>query len=109
MPAPTNTRARLANATDVPDSNELIEDGVAAERLGLLERAESCYALAAKSEDPSLQARALTKLADVHRSRAEWDTALELARRAQEIARASGQQAIQDEAIVAEANVLMCR
>jgi tetratricopeptide (TPR) repeat protein len=48
-------------------------------------------------------------LADVQRARAQWDTALQLARRAQQIARASGQQLIHDEAIVAEGNVLMCR
>jgi tetratricopeptide (TPR) repeat protein len=93
----------------VPDSNELIDEGIAAERLGLIDRAESCYSLAAQSEDPCVQARAFTKLAGVHRSRADWDLALEWARRAQEVARASGERSIENEAIVAEANVLMCR
>ena len=102
-------RARLEGATDVPDTNELIEEGVAAERLGMLDRAESCFALAAQSDDPCVQARALTKLAGVYRSRSDWDIALEWARRAQEIARASGDHAIACEAIVAEGNVLMCR
>jgi len=96
-------------ATDVPDTNELIDEGTAAERLGLLDRAESCYAQAADSDDPALQAIALTKLADVHRSRAEWDVALEHARRAQCVARSAGEKTIADDAIVAEANVLMCR
>jgi tetratricopeptide (TPR) repeat protein len=93
----------------VPDTNELIDEGVAAERLGLLDRAESCYAQAATSEDPTLQAVALTKLADVHRSRAQWDAALDLARRAQCIARSAGANRLVNDAIVAEANVLMCR
>src|SRR5205823_13860049 len=83
-------------ATDVPDTNELIDEGIAAERLGMLDRAESCYSLAAASEHPDVRARALTKLAGVHRSRAEWDTALELARRAQDVARDSDQRAILD-------------
>lgn len=96
------------SATDMPDTNELIEEGLAAEKLGLLERAESCYSVAAMSEDPSVQAKALTRLASVHRSRAEWDIALDLARRAQSVARSIGQHALVDEAIVAEANVLMC-
>lgn len=102
-------RAYLPGATDVPDTNELIDEGTAAERIGLLDRAESCFSQAAASDDPILQAIALTKLADVYRSRAEWDAALELARRALCIARAAGAHAIADDAIVAEANVLMCR
>jgi tetratricopeptide (TPR) repeat protein len=93
----------------VPDTNELIDEGTAAERIGLLDRAASCFSQAATSDDPMLQAIALTKLADVHRSRAEWDIALELARRAQCVARSLGVKTIADDAIVAEANVLMCR
>jgi tetratricopeptide (TPR) repeat protein len=95
-------------ATDVPDTNELIDEGIAAERLGLLDRAETCYALAAAADDPAVQAVALTKLADVHRSRAQWDAALDLARRAQCVARTISEHSILDEAVVAEANVLMC-
>ena len=109
MPRDKKRARRPESATDVPDTNELIDEGIAAERLGLLERAEACYSLAAQSDDASQRARALTRLADVHRARAQWDRALELARRAQEIARAIGQEAIQSEAIVAEANVHMCR
>lgn len=93
----------------MPDTNELIDEGTAAERIGLLDRAASCFSQAATSDDPMLQAIALTKLADVHRSRAEWDIALELARRAQCVARSLGVKTIADDAIVAEANVLMCR
>ncbi|MFL5613644.1 MAG: tetratricopeptide repeat protein [Gemmatimonadaceae bacterium] len=93
----------------MPDTNELIDEGMAAERLGLLDRAESCYAVAAASDDPAIQATALTKLADVHRSRAKWDVAFDLARRAQDVARTAGDRGLLDEAIVAEGNVLMCR
>lgn len=93
----------------MPDNNELIDEGIAAERLGLLDRAESCYSVAAESDDLALKATALTRLADVHRARAKWDEALDLARRAQEVARTAGDRGLQDEAIVAEGNVLMCR
>ena len=93
----------------MPDTNELIEEGIAAERLGMLERAESCFSLAAQSGDPCVQARALTKLAGVYRSRSDWDIALQWARRARETASASGDRSIECEAIVAEGNVLMCR
>jgi tetratricopeptide (TPR) repeat protein len=75
----------------------------------VLDRAESCYSIAAATDDPPIQAIALTKLADVHRARADWDGALDLARRAQCIARTIGDKMILDEAIIAEANVLMCR
>jgi len=93
----------------VPETNELIDEGLAAERLGLMERAESCFCLAAESEDPAVQAVALTKLADVRRARAEWDAAVDYARRAQSIARAISDRSLLDEARIAEANVLMCR
>ena len=97
------------SATDVPVTNELIDEGSAAERLGMLDRAEGCYWQAAESEDPLVQATALTRLADVHRARAAWDHALDLARRAQAIARNADDRSVLDEALVAEANVLMCR
>jgi tetratricopeptide (TPR) repeat protein len=96
-------------ATDVPDTNDPIDEGLAAEKLGLLDRAESCYAAAAAGGEPALRARALTKLADVYRCRADWDTALDFARRAQEAARESSAADLVSDAIVAEGNVLMCR
>jgi len=99
----------IQSATDVPDYNELIDDGIAAEKLGMLDRARACYSQAADSDARDVQARALTKLAGVHRSRSEWDIALGLARQAQQVARTIHNAAILDEAIVAEANVLMCR
>ena len=96
-------------ATDVPVSNELIDEGMAAERLGMLDRAEACYSQASSTDDPAVQATALTKLADVYRARSEWDRAIELAKRAQLLARGTDDRTIVDEAMVAEANVLMCR
>ena len=93
----------------MPETNELIDEGLAAERLGMLDRAESCFCLAAECEDPAVQAVALTKLADVRRARAEWDAALDYARRAQSIARDIHDPLLVDEARIAEANVLMCR
>lgn len=93
----------------MPDSNDLIDEGLAAEKLGLLDRAESCYAAAASSGEPVQRARALTKLADVHRCRAEWDTALDFARRAQDAARECNEAELAGDALVAEGNVLMCR
>ena len=102
-------RRPAQGATDVPETNELIDEGLAAERLGLLDRAESCFCLAAESDDHAVQAVALTKLADIRRARAEWDAALDYARRAQTIARATSDRSLLDEARIAEANVLMCR
>jgi tetratricopeptide (TPR) repeat protein len=96
-------------ATDVPESNDLMEEGAAAEKLGLLDRAESCYAAAASSGDSRLRARALTKLADVHRCRSEWDVALDFARRARDAARETDEGELVGDAMVAEANVLTCR
>ena len=77
--------------------------------MGLLDRAETCYRLAAEGDDLRVQAVALTKLADVHRARAEWDSALEYARRAQDVARQLSDRPVLEEALVAEGNVLMCR
>jgi len=108
-PAGLERRLGPLGATAVPVTNELIDEGTAAERMGLLERAESCYRLAADSEDHNVQAVALTKLADVHRARAEWDAALEYARRAQDISRQNANRSLLEEALVAEGNVLMCR
>lgn len=93
----------------MPEVNDLIDEGIAAEKLGLLDRAESCYAAAAANGESALRARALTKLAGVHRCRADWDTALDFARRAQKVARDCAEEALVCDALVAEANVLMCR
>lgn len=93
----------------MPELDDLIDEGLAAERLGLLDRAESCYAAAAAGGEPCLRARALTRLANVHRCRAEWDTALRFAREAQDLATECNVEDLVHEAQVAEGNVLIAR
>jgi tetratricopeptide (TPR) repeat protein len=94
----------------MPDPIELIESGERAERLGALDRALDCYTAAVDaSTEPLMLARGLTRQADVHRARAEWECAFAAARRAQEVARGAH---LPDEliaALTAEANVLMCQ
>jgi tetratricopeptide (TPR) repeat protein len=88
----------------------LIADGVRAERAGALDRALEAYrAGASAAVDPETRAEALTREADVLRSRCDWDAALTAARRAQEVASAAGLDQRLAEAIIAEANVQMCR
>ena len=74
-------------------------------------RALACYrAVASATADPDLLAEALTREADVHRARCDWTQALDAARRAQVIAESATPPLLQrlDEAVNAEANVLMC-
>jgi tetratricopeptide (TPR) repeat protein len=95
----------------MPEGRELIADGVRAERAGAMSRALFCYrSVASTTTDPDLLAEALTREADVHRSRCEWALALAAARRAQTIAESANPPLLQrlDEAVNAEANVLMC-
>src|SRR5262245_64316387 len=93
----------------MPLSKDLVEEGIAAEKLGMLDRARTCYAEAASSSDPDIAAQALTRLADVARALSEWDEALAAAGRAQRVAREAHLSERLEGAIVAEANVLMCR
>ncbi|HYC50706.1 MAG TPA: tetratricopeptide repeat protein [Gemmatimonadaceae bacterium] len=89
--------------------SDLIADGVRAERAGALDRAlESYQSVAASATDPSVIAEALTREADVHRARCDWDAALAAARRAQETAEKANLSQRLAEAVNAEANVLMC-
>src|SRR5258705_2390714 len=70
---------------------ELIAEGVRAERIGALDRALEAYvAAAASAADSDTLAEALTRQADVHRTRCNWDSALVAAQRAQEIAKSAG-------------------
>lgn len=92
------------------EGNELIADGVRAERAGALERALHAYRAAVDAaEDADTRADALTHQADVHRTRCEWDDALAAASQAQAVARAAGLESREMEAIIAEANILMAR
>ena len=98
-----NVPARRAAGVDS------LDDGVRAEMHGDLDRAVSLFATAARSPDASIAAEALTRLADVRRSRGEWDAALDAARRGKSIARDAGLEGLVLHAIIAEANVLLCR
>ena len=92
-----------------PPGADSLEEGVRAEMHGDLDRAVALFGAAATSRDPATGAEALTRLADVRRSRGEWDTALAAARRGREIAHSAGLDALMLHAIIAEANVLLCR
>ena len=103
----TGTAARAAGPR--PPGADSLQDGIRAETHGDLERAVSLFETAARSSDPATGAEALTRLADVRRSRGEWDLALIAARRGREIARRAELGALTVHAMIAEANVLLCR
>jgi tetratricopeptide (TPR) repeat protein len=93
----------------MPDASELLADGLRAERAGALERAlESYRSVASATEDPDTRAEALTREANVHRTRCNWDNALAAARAAQEIAAEAELPQRVAEAVIAEANILIC-
>jgi tetratricopeptide (TPR) repeat protein len=95
----------------MPDAaSEFIAEGVRAQRLGALERALEAYqAAASATADPEQLAEAITRQADVHRIRCDFDSALASARKAQEIARtAECPQQRLAEAVVSEVNTLIC-
>jgi len=86
----------------------MLEDGVRAERAGLLDRALLAYRNAANScDDPDVIASALTHEADIHRARCDWDASLDAARRAQQVARNAQLRNRLADALVAEINVFM--
>ena len=94
----------------MPDVGSLLEEGKRCESHGVLDRACACYASAAEiAADPATRAEALTHQSRVYRSQCEWELALEAARRAQDIAREGQLNALLNEAINAEALVLVCR
>lgn len=101
-----------SSATDVPSVDraaDLLSEGKYAEQLGILERAVAAFEVAARAPDPTIAAEAFTRLADAYRSKSEWDAALHAARRGQELARAAADELLLAHAMIAEANVLMCR
>jgi tetratricopeptide (TPR) repeat protein len=101
------------NATGVPGRRapgaDSLEEGIRAEMQGDLDRAVGLFGAASSSRDPATEAEAQTRLADVRRSRGEWEPALVAARRGREIARGAGLDALMLHAMIAEANVLLCR
>lgn len=93
----------------MPDAVELLAEGVRAERLGALERALEAYRGAASSAvDADTRAEALTHQADVHRTQCDWDQGVAAARTAQDIARQAQLPQRLAEAVIAEANILIC-
>jgi tetratricopeptide (TPR) repeat protein len=85
------------------DTHPLVADGA-------LDRALELYGAAADSAvEPATRAEALTRLADVHRIQCDWERALSAARAAQKLASSAGLHLRHTEAVIAEANVWMCR
>lgn len=92
------------------NEHPLIADGMRAERAGALDRAVEAYHAAANTTaDPSVRSEALTHLADVYRSRCDWDRALQCAREALQVATDAGLARQAVEASTAEINVLITR
>jgi tetratricopeptide (TPR) repeat protein len=90
----------------MPDSSVLLRDGVRAEMLGMLDRALAAYReVAARNDDPDAQAEALWRQADVLRVQCDWESALAMARQAQQIAIAAALPRRHAEALNAEASV----
>ena len=88
----------------------LLSEGIRAEKLGVLDRALSAYEeAAATATHPDVVAEALTRQADVLRVQCDWGRALEIARRAQEVAREAGLPGRQAQALNAEASVHLAR
>jgi tetratricopeptide (TPR) repeat protein len=96
-------------AIDMPDAADLLEEGRRFEGYGVLDRALERYTRAAEgSADPALVSEALTHQSRIHRCRSEWEAATAVARRAQQLASAAGLNRLVSEAVIAEANVLIC-
>jgi tetratricopeptide (TPR) repeat protein len=96
-------------AIDMPDVADLLEEGRRFEGHGVLDRALERYTRAADSSaDPALVSEALTHQSRIYRCRSEWQAAIQAARRAQELASATGLDRLLNEAVIAEANVLIC-
>lgn len=97
-------------ADDCRTAREALEAGLRAEHGDDLQRALNCYADAAvhSCDDPAIVAQALTRQAGVYRRLSEWEQAALFARRARQIAEGAGLPSLSAEALVAEANALMC-
>lgn len=90
----------------MPDKStrELIE-AIRLQRGGLLDQALNFLKAAADGDDPTVLAEALRHQADIHRTRCDWDTALALARRSEEVAASAGLNKLEAEALNARAAV----
>ena len=90
----------------MPDAVDSLYEGMRAEKLGVLDRALLAYQTAAvSSPDPDVVAQALTRQADVHRTRCEWDLAFDCARQAGDVALRAGLSTRHAEAMNAQALV----
>ncbi|HEX6533741.1 MAG TPA: tetratricopeptide repeat protein [Gemmatimonadaceae bacterium] len=91
------------------DDYDALDAGVAAERRGEVDSALGHYRVAEASTDPWLRSEVLRRQSVIHRNRSEWDEALDLARRAAEVAAAASLREQEAEARNAEATVYLAR
>ena len=91
------------------DASALLREGIRIEGIGDLKGAIALFGAASHASDPATAAEALTRLADARRSCSEWDGALAAARAGQQTARLAGLESLELHALIAEANVLLCR
>lgn len=90
----------------MPEAEELLADGVRAERAGALDRALEAYeGAAASAVTLATRSDALRRQADVYRSQCNWDRALAAAQEAQAVASAASDANLLAEAVIAEANI----
>lgn len=91
-------------------ARQLLEDAIRHERDGVLDRALSGYrAVVHEEPEPATVAEALRHIADVHRTRCEWDDAVASARESARVARDAGLPEHLAEALNAEALVHQSR
>lgn len=94
----------------MPDSRELLDEGIRREMGGALDDARKLYErVAASAEDPRQVVESLRRLADVHRAQCRWDEALDAAQRSAVAAEEAGLRGHVAEAINAEASVHLSR
>lgn len=91
------------------DASALLKEGIRIEGVGDLKGAIALFSAASHAPDPATAAEALTRLADARRSCSEWEGALSAALAAQHTARQAGLESLELHALIAEANVLLCR
>ncbi|MGH7464829.1 MAG: tetratricopeptide repeat protein [Longimicrobiales bacterium] len=97
-------------ATSGPGVRELLDDGLRYEKAGVPERALACYQAALEATaDPALISESLRRQAHVHRTRCEWDLAIDAARRSAAAAETADSADLLAEAWNAEAAVHQSR
>ena len=113
LPLGGNARATVAPPVSLKrmtDHAELLQEGIRAERLGVLDRAVELFGRVARdARDPDVTSDAFSRLANVHRLRCDWNEAIAAAHSAQRIAREARLPLREHEALNAEAGVLMER